>query len=90
MSKISYNLVTTTRCKTGKESQYVNPIGSVSTDGMEDVILAWCILDYSNALMKRLKSEGYEVTNVEDHTDFQWRKITLSDGTTMTITTQAA
>lgn len=90
MAKAKYNLVTTTRTTTGAKSRYVNPLGSVDTDGMEDVILAWCIIDYSNALMKKLKSEGYKVAKIEDHQDFQWRKITLSDGTTMTITTQAA
>lgn len=90
MAKAAYNLVTTTRTTTGKEAQYVNPLGSVETDGMEDVILAWCIIDYSNALMKKLKSEGHKVAKIEDHKDFVWRKITLSDGTIMTITTQAA
>lgn len=90
MNKTAYNLVTTARTKTGKESQFVNPIGSVATDGMEDVILEWCIIDYSNALLKKLAQEGYKVTSVEDHKEYQWRKITLSDGTTMTITTQAA
>ena len=90
MAKTAYNLVTTTRTTAGKEARYVNPLGSVETDGMEDVILAWCIIDYSNALMKKLKSEGYKVASIEDYQDFRWRKITLSDGTTMTITTQVA
>lgn len=90
MTKVVYTLVTTTRATNGQEARYVAQLGSVETDGMEDVILAWCIIDYSNVLMNKLENEGYKVANIEDPKDFQWRKITLSNGTTITITIQAA
>lgn len=90
MEKIPYNIVTIAKSANGKETRTQVGIGNVEQNEMGDIIRAYCIIDYSGALTKELEANGYQVANIEDHPNFEWRKMTLTDGSTITITTKAA
>lgn len=90
MDKIPYNIVAVARSAKGEETRKTVNIGHVEQNRMTDVILGFCILDYSSTLMREMKKHGYKIAKIEDHPNFVWRKLIFTDGSVITITTQAA
>lgn len=89
MAQAFYNIVTTLKSTSGETSRQTAPIGMLEQNGMLDITLAFCILDYSTGLMRELKNKGYVIAEIEDQPCSGFRKITLSNGSTITISTDA-
>lgn len=87
--KRNYNIVATIK-QNGKESRKVCPIGEVTEDVLLDVMLAYYIIDYSNALIKTLEKEGYHLEAIKDGENLNYRMLMLDGGSSITITTEAA
>lgn len=87
--KRRYNIIATIEQR-GKHSRKACPIGEVTEDELLDIVLAYYIIDYSNALVKTLEKEGYHLESKEDGANLNYRKLMLTDGSSITITTEAA
>lgn len=87
--KRKYNIIATIEQKC-IHSRKACPIGEVTEDELLDVVLAYYIIDYSNALVKTLEKEGYQLESKEDGANFNYRKLMLTDGSSITITVEVA
>lgn len=63
--KRKYNIVATIK-QNGDDSRKICPIGEVTEDELLDIVLAYYIIDYSNALIKTLEKEGYHLEAIKD------------------------
>jgi len=87
--KRKYNIVATIK-QNGDDSRKICPIGEVTEDELLDIVLAYYIIDYSNALIKTLEKEGYHLEAIKDGENLNHRTLLLDDGSSITITTEAA
>lgn len=85
--KRKYNIIATIQ-QGGRTSRKVCPIGELTQDGITDLVLAYCIIDYSNALIKEIEENNYRVVSTEEGDNLSYRKLILDDGSDIVITAE--